>query len=186
MKKPYREMTSLHFRQGSRVEVRNEQGAWFPGHVVDPNSNPSPFSLRNRRPRVLVQYETLVSEDDPSQPLTEEVDVSLIRPAPPVEDNAAGEVEFAAHDVVEAFYMDAWWRGVVMGFDGDKYTVGFKSPPDLLELRRVELRRPWDWCGGEWVRVEKEVGGLGLVMHVGFGSLLCMCSVLGLFGDLCS
>nr|XP_011470639.1 PREDICTED: uncharacterized protein LOC101295872 [Fragaria vesca subsp. vesca] len=140
----------FYFNRGSRVEVWfTEQGAWFPAHVLDSNSNP----LRNRKRRLLVEYETLVSDDDSSKPLTEEIEASLLRPAPPEESDEG----FEEHDVVDAFHVEGWWRGVVMSVDGDKYTVGFKSPPDLLELGRGELRRHWDWCGGAWTRVEKEM-----------------------------
>ncbi|KAL6126889.1 hypothetical protein ACLB2K_074934 [Fragaria x ananassa] len=114
----------FYFSRGSRVEARAEQGAWFPAHVLDSNSNP----LRNRKRRLLVEYETLVSDDDSSKPLTEEIEASLLRPAPPEESDDG----FEEHDVVDAFHVEGWWRGVVMSVDGDKYTVGFKSPPDLI------------------------------------------------------
>lgn len=153
--KPKQEICSPcgYFSQGSKVEISNGQGAWLPGTILEPQSNPLPFSLRKRKALFLVQYDTLVLEDDPSMPLTEEVDVSSLRPAPPPDDNA----DFEPNDVVDAFNLDAWWPGVVMSVAGDKYTVGFKSPPDLLELGRGELRRHWDWRGGEWARADKEM-----------------------------
>lgn len=167
--KPKQEICSPcgYFSQGSKVEISNGQGAWLPGTILEPQSNPLPFSLRKRKALFLVQYDTLVLEDDPSIPLTEEVDVSSLRPAPPPDDNA----DFEPNDVVDAFNLDAWWPGVVMSVAGDKYTVGFKSPPDLLELGRGELRRHWDWRGGEWARADKEVIELGLIliMHVELG-----------------
>ncbi|PRQ59700.1 putative Agenet-like domain-containing protein [Rosa chinensis] len=160
MKSPKEEISCPpceYFSRGAKVEVRDEQGAWFPAHVLDPNPNQSPFSLRNRNRKqklLVVEYETLVSDDDPSKPLTEEIEVGMLRPSPPAEEEEEG---FEANDVVDAFNLDAWWPGVVMSVVGDKYTVGFKSPPDLLELGRGELRRHWDWCGGEWTRAGKEM-----------------------------
>ncbi|XP_061997705.1 DUF724 domain-containing protein 3-like isoform X2 [Rosa rugosa] len=157
MKNPKEEISCLpcgYFSRGAKVEVRDVQGAWFPAHVLDPNPNPSPFSLRNRKQKLLVvEYETLVSDDDPLKPLTEEIEVGLLRPSPPAEE----EEGFEVNDVVDAFNLDAWWPGVVMSVVGDKYTVGFKSPPDLLELGSGELRRHWDWRGGEWTRAGKEM-----------------------------
>ncbi|XP_034198017.1 DUF724 domain-containing protein 3-like isoform X5 [Prunus dulcis] len=43
-----------------------------------------------------------------------------------------------------------------MRFKDDNYTVGFKNPPDLLELRRSELRPHWDFLDGVWIRARKE------------------------------
>ncbi|PQM39453.1 hypothetical protein Pyn_41050 [Prunus yedoensis var. nudiflora] len=88
-----------------------------------------------------------------TKPLTELVDVCSIRPVPPP-DNP--DQPFEPADVVDSFYLEAWWVGVVMRFEDDKYTVGFKNPPDLLELRRSELRPHWDFLDGVWIRSRKE------------------------------
>ncbi|CAL9005023.1 unnamed protein product [Prunus brigantina] len=153
--------SQAHLSKDSKVEVcSNEEGyrgAWYPAIILDPQ--PPDLSPKKKRKKLgnsshaLVQYENLVSEDDPNKPLTELVDVRSIRPVPPP-DNLDQPLELA--DVVDASYLDAWWVGVVMRFEDDKYTVGFKCPPDLLELRRSELRPHWDLQDGIWVRARKK------------------------------
>ncbi|XP_008234140.1 PREDICTED: uncharacterized protein LOC103333121 isoform X3 [Prunus mume] len=153
--------SEAHLSKDSKVEVcSNEEGyrgAWFPAIILDPQ--PSDLSAKKKRKslgnssKALVQYETLVFDDDPNKPLTELVDVCSIRPVPPP-DNPYQPFEPA--DVVDSFYQEAWWVGVVMRFEDDKYTVGFKNPPDLLELRRSELRPHWDFLDGVWIRARKE------------------------------
>ncbi|XP_016649798.1 PREDICTED: uncharacterized protein LOC103333120 [Prunus mume] len=154
--------SQAHLNKDSKVEVcSNEdgyQGAWFPAIILDPQpSDGTPKkkrkSLVGNSSKALVQYETLVSDDDPNKPLTELVDVCSIRPVPPP-DNP--DQPFEPANVVDAFYREAWWVGVVMRFEDEKYTVGFRNPPDLLELRRSELRPHWDFLDGVWVRAQKE------------------------------
>ncbi|ONI21368.1 hypothetical protein PRUPE_2G061500 [Prunus persica] len=153
--------SQTHLSKDSKVEVCSNEvgyrGAWFPAIILDPQ--PSDLSREKKRKSLgnssnaLVQYENLVSDDDPNKPLTELVDVRYIRPVPP-SDNPDEPLEPA--DVVDASYLDAWWVGVVMRFEDDKYTVGFKCPPDVLELRRSELRPHWDLQDGIWVRARKK------------------------------
>ncbi|CAB4301574.1 unnamed protein product [Prunus armeniaca] len=153
--------SEAHLSKDSKVEVcSNEEGyrgAWFPAIILDPQ--PSDLSAKKKRKslgnssKALVQYETLVFDDDPIKPLTELVEVCSIRPVPPP-DNP--DQPFEPADVVDSFYQEAWWVGVVMRFEDDKYTVGFKNPPDLLELRRSELRPHWDFLDGVWIRARKE------------------------------
>ncbi|KAL6123435.1 hypothetical protein ACLB2K_075957 [Fragaria x ananassa] len=79
--------------------------------------------------------------------------MALLRPAPPV-DNAE---RFEQNDVVDAFYLDGWWPGVVMSVVGKKYRVGFRNPPDVLELEGRGLRSYWDWDNGVWTRAPRKV-----------------------------
>lgn len=159
-----------HFSLGSNVEVcskeNGSEGAWFPATILEPPANPSAWKRKTfTSTKVLIQYKTLVSNEDPTKPLVEHTTVSLLRPAPPVEN--ADEL-FQPNDVVDAFYLDAWWPGVVMSIVGDKYTVGFKNPPDFQELGRNVLRSHWDWDHGVWTRAPKEVPPL-LIMHTVYG-----------------
>lgn len=148
-----------HFRLGSDVEVcskeKGSEGAWFPATILEPPANPSASKRKTfTSSKVLIQYKTLVSNDDPTKPLVEHTTVPLLRPAPPAEN---ADQLFEPNDVVDAFYLDAWWPGVVMSIVGDKYTVGFKNPPDFQELGRNVLRSHWDWDHGVWTRAPKEV-----------------------------
>ncbi|XP_050387484.1 DUF724 domain-containing protein 7-like [Argentina anserina] len=137
---------------------KGSECAWFPATILDPPANPSASKRKTfTSTKVLIQYKTLVSDNDPTEPLVEPTTLRLLRPAP-LADNA--EERFEQNDVVDAFYADGWWPGVVMSVVGDKYTVGFKNPPDVLEVERSGLRPHWDWDHGVWTRApRKEFGG---------------------------
>ncbi|TQD97034.1 hypothetical protein C1H46_017346 [Malus baccata] len=81
-----------------------------------------------------------------------------IRPVPP-DDNV--DRPFELGDKVDAFHLESWWPGVVIKREEDEYTVGFMYPPDLLVLRRSELRSHWDLAYGVWVRAKTELLVLG-------------------------
>ncbi|KAM1162680.1 hypothetical protein ACFX13_001719 [Malus domestica] len=161
--------SATHLGKDSKVEVCSNEdgfkGAWFPAKIID--SKPLiPATKKKRKsfsdgssnsfsPTMAeVQYDTLVSDVDPDKPLTEFVELGQIRPVPP-DDNV--DRPFEPGDKVDAFHLDAWWPGVVIKREEDAYTVGFMYPPDLLVLRRSELRSHWDLADGVWVRAKKEM-----------------------------
>ncbi|XP_040370498.1 DUF724 domain-containing protein 7 isoform X2 [Rosa chinensis] len=162
MAKPSSNTRTSFWRRGAKVEVRTEEegfhGAWFPATILEPPSNPSSVLGRKRKSfnsnKVLVQYNTFVTEKDPTKPLTEYTNVMFLRPSPPVE--APGKT-FEAGEDVDAFHNDAWWPGVVMSVEGgDRYRVGFRDPPELLVLGRSELRSHLDWVNEIWSRPYKK------------------------------
>ncbi|KAB2598397.1 hypothetical protein D8674_001317 [Pyrus ussuriensis x Pyrus communis] len=161
--------SATHLIKDSKVEVCSNEdgfkGAWFPAKIID--SKPLiPATKKKRKSfsdgssnsfsptKAVVQYETLLSDDDPDKPLTEFVEMGQIRPVPP-DDNV--NRPFEPGDKVDAFHLDAWWPGVVIKREEDEYTVGFMYPPDLLVVRRSELRSHWDLADGVWVRAKKEM-----------------------------
>ncbi|XP_068315930.1 DUF724 domain-containing protein 7-like isoform X1 [Pyrus communis] len=161
--------SATHLIKDSKVEVCSLEdgfkGAWFPAKIID--SKPLiPATKKKRKSfsdgssnsfsptKAVVQYETLLSDDDPDKPLTEFVEMGQIRPVPP-DDNV--DRPFEPGDKVDAFHLDAWWPGVVIKREEDEYTVGFMYPPDLLVVRRSELRSHWDLADGVWVRAKKEM-----------------------------
>lgn len=154
-------MTSIekHISVGSKVEIFCEedgfQNSWFSAVILRlPYSRTSQKKRkRSSDSKVLVQYENFLSDGD-HKPLTEYTDVSTIRPLPPPE---APEQVIERTDVVDAFYRDVWWTGVVTNVVGGKYYVKFKIPPDILELERSQIRLHWDWVQGIWSRPEKQV-----------------------------
>jgi hypothetical protein len=73
-------------------------GSWFTGTV-----------LKAYRNKYLVQYETLVADLDPSEPVRETLDVSQLSLFPPRETLQ----EFRVGDDVDAYYNEGWWEGVV-------------------------------------------------------------------------
>ncbi|KAM1369973.1 hypothetical protein ACFX15_039755 [Malus domestica] len=165
--------SATHLVKDSRVEVCSNEdgfkGAWFPTKIID--SKPWISATKKKRKsfsdginnsflptKAEVQYKTLLSDNDPDKPLTEFVEMGQIRLVPP-DDNV--DRPFEPGDKVNAFHLKAWWPEVVIKCENDEYTVGFMYPPDLLVLRRFELRSHWDLADGIWVRSKKEVLVLG-------------------------
>ncbi|KAK6937240.1 Agenet-like domain [Dillenia turbinata] len=160
------------FTDGSTVEISPDdegfKGAWYLCKILNSSpNNPSPSSVKSKRKRaskvsnlVEVQYESLVSVDNENEPLRKLVDVSLLRPVPP------HTVEsFALNDVVDAFYRDGWWTGVVTKvLEGSRYSVYFQSP-DFIEFSISDLRPHLNWVNGEWVRPPRQflVSSMNLV-----------------------
>ncbi|GMH25735.1 hypothetical protein Nepgr_027578 [Nepenthes gracilis] len=140
-----------YFPVGSEVEVFSDEegfkGAWFSGRVLK-------LAPKNK---LLVEYKNLIAEENGSEPLKEYVDVSFVRPAPPLREEDK-EVEFEVNDVVDAFCRDGWWTGVVSDVrrKEGKYRVFFQNPPDEMEFRRSELRFHRDWVDGEWGLPKKQ------------------------------
>lgn len=81
----------------------------------------------------------MLSEDG-TEPLAETVNSGFLRPLPPLgPDDDAGKV-FEVNDVVDAFWLDGWWVGVVVKVSNAKaYSVFFDDSPDLLVLTRSAL-----------------------------------------------
>ncbi|TQE13333.1 hypothetical protein C1H46_001140 [Malus baccata] len=143
---------ATHLVKDSRVEVCNNedgfQGAWFPAKIID--SKPLISTTKKKRKsfsdsiknsfsptKAEVQYETLLSDDDPDKPLTEFVEMGQIRPVP-LDNNV--DMPFEPGDKVDTFHLETWWLGVMIKREEDEYTTGFMYPPDLLMLRWSELR----------------------------------------------
>ena len=101
----------------------------------------------------MVEYQDLVADDAGSEPLTELVDTSFLRPLPPPEADA----NFCVNDLVDAFYRDGWWTVVITRISEDsKCTVFFQNPPDEIPFDRSDLRVHKEWVDGKWVRPEKQ------------------------------
>lgn len=136
------------FTKGSCVEVTSEEegftGAWFPAKIIDPSPKKKPNY-------VYIRYGTLLNEKT-YKPLKECVNSSLIRPAPPQEPEKIQSFEL--DDVVDAFYKDGWWPGVITKVlqENSRFEVTFSNPPDLLEFGPHNLRFHHDWVQGNWIR----------------------------------
>ncbi|KAL8143894.1 hypothetical protein V2J09_016926 [Rumex salicifolius] len=140
------------FAVGSDIEVTSDEegfrGIWFPAKLL---SLPS----KKRRNKYFVEYKSLVSEENESDPLTEFVDPSFLRPALTTEEGDEGS--FEVNDVVEAYHLDGWWIGVVVAVLGERiYRVFFNNPPEEVEYERSSLRLHKDWVDGKWILPEKK------------------------------
>ncbi|KAK2968316.1 hypothetical protein RJ640_021705 [Escallonia rubra] len=141
--------------KNSQVEVSPDEdgfrGSWYVATVLDhPNSRKkSPYYRKVR-----VQYHTLLADEDGSKPLKEHVSVDLIRPCPPPDFDLGREFEL--NDVVDAFYRDGWWTGVISRVVADRFLVSFSNPPDEIEFSASDLRVHREWVDGRWLRPDKQ------------------------------
>ncbi|KAK0581088.1 hypothetical protein LWI29_009937 [Acer saccharum] len=171
------------FVRGSLVEVTSNldgyRGVWFVAKVLE---TPPPNLRRSSRTMTfLVEYQTLLSKDG-KKLLREHVSLGLIRPLPPPP-REEGMHRFQVNDVVDGYYNDGWWVGVVCHVmrdceaeDSKPYTVLFDDPPDSVKFRPSELRFHLDWVDGKWVQPpkrimqQKEVGTSSRKKEVGTSS----------------
>ena len=99
----------------------------------------------------------MLAEENGCALLKEFVDVAFVRPKPPVDEEK--DISFEVNDVVDAFFQDGWWTGVVTEVveRNSRYKVFFSNPPEELEFGSSDLRVHKNWVDGKWVRPEKEV-----------------------------
>ncbi|KAH6792449.1 hypothetical protein C2S52_002926 [Perilla frutescens var. hirtella] len=148
------------FPVGSLIEVQTKEedlyGVYFSATVIPPPFSPRKSGGKNSKRRLYVEYHNLLAHDDRPDRLREHVDISVVRPAPPLQEVVANG--FVPNDVVDAFYMDGWWTGVVSRAveGGERFVVTFENPPDELEFGLSTLRAHWDWVDGVWAGPEKQ------------------------------
>ncbi|XP_050224230.1 DUF724 domain-containing protein 2-like isoform X2 [Mercurialis annua] len=178
----YHKKVDNKFNKGDVVEVSSDdegfRGAWYVATVLKPASasrNSSSYPIR--KTRALVEYQNLLSDADHSKPLTESIELSYIRPLPPVPDD---DQSYETHDVVDAFHRDGWWKGVVSKvFEGTessekKYAVVFIDPLEQVEFLSKDLRFHFEWTNETWVKSppQKRMEGLkfskGMAVEVNF------------------
>ncbi|KAK4835785.1 hypothetical protein QYF36_014530 [Acer negundo] len=147
------------FAKGKLVEVSSDEegftGAWFVAKVLDhPSTSPTPPD----KMKFLVEYESLLCQDG-SKLLTETVDFKFLRPQPPPP-SYDEQHKFQVNDLVDAFYNDGWWIGVVSEvFKKDEplqYSLLFKNPSHMVTFKPSELRLHLEWVGDKWVKPQKQ------------------------------
>ncbi|KAL4572186.1 hypothetical protein LXL04_018955 [Taraxacum kok-saghyz] len=163
-------------KAGSQVEVSSDEdglnGAWFVATVIHPPPSISTTkknkSLNHHTSNnlVYVEYHNLLSEDGSSRRLREYANVSYVRPSPHPDTNAAAP-HFQLNDLVDAFYRDGWWTGVITAVvDSSNFVVTFQNPPDQIQFNSSDLRVHRRWDGGRWVQPEIQRTA-GLMFTVG-------------------
>lgn len=137
-------MSNFQFKKGTEVEISIDEegfrGAWFPGKVIKPPT-------KNGR-MVMVEYETLLAEENDTTPLREEIDLVQIRPTPPRENSRV----FNLDEEVDAFHNDGWWEGVITQvLENGRYSVYFRPNREQSDFKDSELRLHREWVHGDWV-----------------------------------
>lgn len=104
---------------------------------------------RVSKDKFLVEFLTLVSEEDENEKLREVVDATEVRPCPP----EIAVAEFDVMEKVDAYDRDGWWVGRVTGKEcgEDKYFVHFDSTGDEFVYPGHLLRVHQEWEDGPWV-----------------------------------
>ncbi|XP_062119899.1 protein AGENET DOMAIN (AGD)-CONTAINING P1-like isoform X2 [Humulus lupulus] len=133
-----------YFSVGAEVEVRSPVGYFIPATIIARGSSATSF---------LVEYKTLKTktsiDKNKGKPSTEELDVSLMRPSPPKENNCT---YFKAGQEVDAYYKGSWWEGLVTEvFEDSSYFFVCLNGNHEVELEISNLRPHRDWVDGQWV-----------------------------------
>ncbi|XP_039068757.1 DUF724 domain-containing protein 6-like [Hibiscus syriacus] len=142
----------LILSEGREVEVSSDEegfrGVWFTCTILKVLEDKT-------KDKVLVRYKHLL-EDDNQTPLTESVELSFIRPLPPVL-KIPGDECFEINDVVDAFHLDGWWTGSISEVidNRKRYIVSLPDPPEEIEFSYSNLRPHWKWANGRWVKPSK-------------------------------
>ncbi|KAF9616081.1 hypothetical protein IFM89_028547 [Coptis chinensis] len=131
----------MSFEKGDSVEVHSNQegfvGSYFAAKIVMPMG----------KNKYLVEYQTLVTDDDKKQMLQEIVNAREIRPTPP-------EIlvpRFYLLDTVDVLDNDGWWVGSVHFRPTVKeYSVYFESTGEEIDYPYHNMRLHQEWENGKW------------------------------------
>ncbi|CAF1707787.1 unnamed protein product [Brassica napus] len=94
--------------------------------------------------------------EDGVSPLKETIERSFIRPVPPECLNEG--VVFKEGSVVDAYFNNGWWTGVIVVERPDgSFLIYFDDPPDIMRFIRSQLRPHADWIGSKWVKSKNKV-----------------------------
>lgn len=142
---------------GDTVETRSEEdgfsGAYYLAKII----------AKKGREKLLIEYETLVTEGDQTQFLREVIEARMVRPLPPSPESES-EPEFKILEKVDAYDNDGWWEGRIVGKkllggvgnnnnnSDSLYSVYFDTTGDLCDYPNNLLRAHQDYVNGEWIR----------------------------------
>ncbi|KAL8130552.1 hypothetical protein V2J09_019707 [Rumex salicifolius] len=153
-------MADSPFKKDDKVEVSLDdegfRGAWFSGTVVK--------SPTKRSKKVVIEYDTLVSEKDETMPLRDSVDLVKVRPVPPRESVRT----FKVSEEVDAYFNDGWWEGIIISVIGQdsRYSVYFRCSGEQIEFPESDLRLHREWVHGDWVPAFPEPNSIPLETSV--------------------
>ncbi|XP_027060998.1 DUF724 domain-containing protein 7-like [Coffea eugenioides] len=135
----------MAIRVGDSVEICcNEDG--FLGSYYE-----AKIIAKRGKNKFLVEYKTLLKEDNEKELLKEVVEASTVRPLPP----QINVSEFHVLEKVDAFDNDGWWVGRISGRAGYKYYVYFESSGDEFLYPFGSLRIHQEYENGQWIPANK-------------------------------
>ncbi|CAF1758362.1 unnamed protein product [Brassica napus] len=142
----------LSIAKGCEVEVSLQEdgfkGSWFRA-ILEQN----PIRLKGEK--LWVCYKTLLNEDGVN-PCKETIERCFIWPVPAECLNEG--VVFKEGSVVDAYFNNGWWIGVIVVERPDgSFFVYFDDPPDIMRFNKSQLRPHADWTGSEWVKSKNKV-----------------------------
>lgn len=94
---------------------------------------------------------------------------TTIRPPTP---HSKAEVTFDIGSMVDAWWCDGWWEGIMTGFDKsdvDSVEIFIPSENNFIKVQRKDLRASKDWVGDGWIEVETKprlVAALSSAMEI--------------------
>ncbi|XVF62403.1 hypothetical protein PTKIN_Ptkin09bG0004800 [Pterospermum kingtungense] len=138
------------FQKEDEVEVTSDEegfrGSWYKAIIVEYIGNNDKY---------LVEYLNLMTED--RRPLREEAEARHVRPCPP---NLSYVASFRLGEVVDAWYNDGWWVGVISRvLTKSIYSVYFGLTNEELDFHHSSLRLHQDWMNGKWIIASEEKSG---------------------------
>ncbi|CAN7091230.1 unnamed protein product, partial [Brassica rapa subsp. narinosa] len=142
------DLTKLNCEVEVSIQEDGFRGSWYRAIL---EQNPTRVTGKKLR----VSYKTMFNEDGVS-PLKETIERSFIRPVPPECLNEG--VVFKEGSVVDAYFNNGWWTGVIVVERPDgSFLVYFDDPPDIMRFIRSQLRPHADWIGSKWVKSKNKV-----------------------------
>ncbi|KAL0750418.1 hypothetical protein Bca101_032421 [Brassica carinata] len=152
MKNLKKEGKLLSIAKGCEVEVSLQEdgfkGSWLRA-ILEQNLT------RVKGEKLRVCYKTLLHEDGVN-PCKETIERCFIRTVPPECLNEG--VVFKEGSVVDAYFNNGWWTGVIIVERPDGcFLVYFDDPPDIMSFIRSQLRPHSDWIDSEWVKSKNKV-----------------------------
>ncbi|KAH0899239.1 LOW QUALITY PROTEIN: hypothetical protein HID58_048807 [Brassica napus] len=123
------------------------KGSWFRA-ILEQN----PTRVKGKKLRVC--YKTLFNEDGVN-PCKETIERCFIRPVPPECLNEG--VVFKEGSVVDAYFNNGWWTGLILKGQMVVFLVYFDDPPNIMRFIRSQLRPHANWIGSEWVKSKNKV-----------------------------
>ncbi|KAK9055875.1 hypothetical protein SSX86_026962 [Deinandra increscens subsp. villosa] len=155
-----------HLTKGSQIEVLKSHVFYLATVIRPPPPSISPpnHHHNNNNNLVYVEYHHIFSKQASSVRLREHANVSYVRPSPLPDSNPPN---FKLNDLVDAFYRNGWWTGVITAVvDESNFVVTFKNPPEDIQFCCSDLRIHRNWVGGRWVQPQKQ-GTTGWLFSVG-------------------